>query len=437
MLEVAEKRLAASFMQLRLLPQLDFGVALLLLRFCISPRVAFLAGQLPDVVIGALAPRWDAAIAACLTSMFRCSPPARCFVSGPGGLDISVLAEELHVLRLNGWSRAKVAIGQCLPSLAHLTVIPAVPTHPVHAEVVRAWEALPLAVAGADGVRSPFADAAPTTAPPPSTTKAAVVAAQHKLSNALSTTRRAAVRAGLTPLGRLLWERAADTGAKHWLNMTPLYASRRLSSDEHRVATCIWLHGDIAELIGGSAEPTGRSTMRADRAGRIHRHHRVARTYADLCFEAGHRVWIEAPVFPEFTDATSTKARGGVLWGSLRRIDVLATPIGGLTGHAIDPRVMDPARSDLLERWAASASSPCPLKAAEDVKYAHYADLPLAWKLRPCGHACRKGPWAPAHTLVSTRWRWRSPPGATAASFRLATGWTACAASSTAAWYSR
>ena len=45
------------------------------------------------------------------------------------------------------------------------------------------------------------------------------------------------------------------------------------------------------------------------------------------------RVWIEAQVFPEFTDAMSTKARGGVLQGSSRRIDVLAT----LTGHAIDP----------------------------------------------------------------------------------------------------
>ena len=183
--------------------------------------------------------------------------------------------------------------------------------------------------------------------------------------------------------------------------MTPLYASRRLSSDEHRVATCIWLHGDIAELIGGSAEPTGRSTMRADRAGRIHRHHGVARTYADLCFEAGHRVWIEAPVFPEFTDATSTKARGGVLRGSLRRIDVLATPIGGLTGHAIDPRVMDPARSDLLERWAASASSPCPLKAAEDAKHEHYADLPLAWTLRPCGHGTQGDMGPGAHACVN------------------------------------
>ena len=117
--------------------------------------------------------------------------------------------------------------------------------------------------------------------------------------------------------------------------------------DENGLVSCLDTSlelGDIAELIGGSAEPTGRSTMRADRAGRIHRHHGVARTYADLCFEAGHRVWTEAPVFPEFSDAMSTKARGGVLRGSLRRIDVLATPIGGLTGHAIDPRVMDPAR---------------------------------------------------------------------------------------------
>jgi hypothetical protein len=141
--------------------------------------------------------------------------------------------------------------------------------------------------------------------------------------------------------------------------------------------------------------------MRADRTGRIHRHHGVARTYADMCLEAGNRVWTEASVFPEFTDAMSTTARGGVLRGSSRRIDVLATPIGGLTGHAIDPRVMDPATPRLLERWAASAVSPCPLETAEDVKFAHYADLPLAWTLRPCGHGTQGDMGPGAHACVN------------------------------------
>ena len=311
-----------------------------------------------------------------------------------------VLAGALHGLRLNGWSRAKSAIGEFLPSLSYLTVIPAAPTHPVHAEVARAWHALPQAVAGAKGVLSPFFVDAPTTAPPPSTIKAAVVASQHKLSAALSCMQRSVVRTGLSPLGRLLWERAADKGAKHWLNTTPLYASRRLSSDEYRVAACLWLHGDIAELVG-TADPSGRSLMRADRAGRIYRHHGVARTYADLCIEAGNRVWTEAAVFPEFTDAMSTAARGGVERGSSRRIDVLATPMGGLTGHAIDPRVLDPGSPALLERWAASSDSPCPLEAAEHVKLVHYADLPLAWTLRPCGHGTQGDMGPGAHACAN------------------------------------
>ena len=62
---------------------------------------------------------------------------------------------------------------------------------------------------------------------------------------------------------------------------------------------------------------------------------------------------------------------------------------------------MDPARSDLLERWAASASSPCPLKAAEDAKHEHYADLPLAWKLRPCGHGTQGDMGPGAHACVN------------------------------------
>jgi len=404
MLATAEKRLAVSFQQLQLLPQLDFGAALQLLRFCISPRVAYLAGQLPDSVVGALAPRWDTAINACLTAMFRSAPPARCFVSGPGGLDIVVLAEEMHMLRLNGWSRAKTTIDEFLPALRHLTSFSAQPAHPVHAEVARAWQALQPTVSGADGVLSPFAaPAAPSTAPLPSTYKAAVdaaAAAQGKLSAALSKCKRAAVRAGLTPLGRLLWERAADKGAKAWLDMAPIYAARKLTSDQYRVAASIWLHSGIAEL-SSLADPSGRSLMRADRAGHVYRHHGLARTYADLGLEAGHRVWTEAPVFPEFSASMDTAARGGVASGSSRRIDVLTVPTGALTGMAIDPTVLDPATPVLLARWCSAADVPCPLKAAELVKRAHYADLPRDWELFPCGHGTQGDMGPGGHACVN------------------------------------
>ena len=39
--------------------------------------------------------------------------------------------------------------------------------------------------------------------------------------------------------------------------MAPLYPSRRLTSEQARVATLLWLHGTIAELAG-TADPTGR-----------------------------------------------------------------------------------------------------------------------------------------------------------------------------------
>jgi hypothetical protein len=380
----AEKRLAPSFAALALLPQLPFGVALQLLRFCISPRTAYLASQLPDTVVGALAPRWDGAIRKCLTAMFKGEPHARCFVSGPGGLDIAVLGEQMHMLRLNGWSRSKTTIDDFFPALRHLTTFEADSTHPVHAEVVRAWHALPNAVSGADGVLAPFsAPAAPTTAPPPSPDKAAVVAAQRKLSRTLSAWHCGQIRAALTPLGRLLWERASGKGAKQWLNTAAKFASVRMDGETARVATCVWLNAPIAELAA-STDPTGRTMMRCDRAGKVRRHNSVARVFADLGIEAGHRVWTEAAIFPEFSPAMSQAARQGVARGSARRMDVVTVSPGITPGMAIDGTVVDPATPALLDSWANAVVAACPLEAAEEVKRAHYADTPPAFVCWPC-----------------------------------------------------
>ncbi len=85
-----------------------------LLRFCISPRTAYLASQLPDTVVGALAPRWDVAVSKCVPHRLVEGRASRCFVSGPGGLNFAVLdgraLEQMHMLRLNGWSCAKTNI---------------------------------------------------------------------------------------------------------------------------------------------------------------------------------------------------------------------------------------------------------------------------------------------------------------------------------------
>jgi hypothetical protein len=126
--------------------------------------------------------------------------------------------------------------------------------------------------------------------------------------------------------------------------------------------------------------------MRADRAGKIRRHNGVARVLADLCLEAGHRVWTEAPIFPEFSAEMSQAARRGVARGSSRRMDVVTASPTHLRGLAIDPTVVNPATPALLDRWAnAEEEADCPLKAVEDEKRAHYADTPPAYTLHPCG----------------------------------------------------
>ena len=332
--------------------------------------------------------------------MFHSSPPARCFVDGPGGLGIPLLAAEMHMLRLNGWSRAKATIDEFFPELRRLTYFTVASTHPVHAEVVRAWHALPPTVSSGDGVLPPFADpAAPTTAPPPFTDKAAVVAAQRKLSEAFTNWRRGQIRARLTPQGRLLWERAAGKGAKEWLDMAPLYPSRRLTSEQARVATLLWLHRAIAELGTelGTADPAGRSLLRADRAGRIHRHGGVVIPYADMFVEAGYQVWTEAQILPEFDDSMSAAARGGVASGSARRMGVAAVPPDtSLTAHAADPSVLDGAAPEFPEAWCRSVVVPCPLEAAENVKRVHYGDLAPRWSFSV--PMVRRGTWGRART---------------------------------------
>jgi hypothetical protein len=177
-LERARKRLRPSLAQLALLPELDFGDAMLILRKSIVPRARFLAGVLPPAVMGVVAAEWDKAIEACLTLMFRAPPHPRCFPSGPGCLGITKMVDELALCRVNGWARAKDVVKAIFPRLAHLTVIPAGSTHPVHAEVLSAWAALPASATTADGVLSPLAPAAPNTASPPSTDDKAAVAAR-------------------------------------------------------------------------------------------------------------------------------------------------------------------------------------------------------------------------------------------------------------------
>ena len=102
-------------------------------------------------------------------------------------------------------------------------------------------------------------------------------------------------------------------------------ALHRWHSVWYRVATLIWLNGNIAELAD-LPDPSGLSFMRADRAGRVRRHNGLARTYADLAHEAGQKVWTEALIFPDFPASMSARARRGVQSGAQRRMDVVTIP---------------------------------------------------------------------------------------------------------------
>jgi hypothetical protein len=114
--DIARKRLSTSMVQISLLPQLDFGDAMLILRKSIVPRARFLASVMPPDALAVVATEWDAAIVDCLTSMFRSTLHPRCFPSGPGCLGISKMVAELALDRVNGWARSKEVVENEAPS---------------------------------------------------------------------------------------------------------------------------------------------------------------------------------------------------------------------------------------------------------------------------------------------------------------------------------
>jgi hypothetical protein len=327
--ERARKRLRSSLDQVALLPELDFGDAMLILRKSIVPRARYLAGVLPPSVMAEAAAEWDAAIESCLTRMFKSAPHPRCFPSGPGCLGISKMVDELALDRVNGWARAKEVVEQHFPRLAHLTVIPAdtaaaaavaAITHPVHVEVVSAWRPLPAAVRAADGVFSPLESPSPNTASPPSTKdKAAVENPRRKLSKAFSKHLRTTVRRSLDPLGQALFDASASPGARAWADATPLPWVPNLGGDRMRVAHGLWFGAPIPELAG-EQDPMGRARLRRDASGRVVLHIGLVSGVGDLLVDSGFRVWTEVKgIYGAFPDSMPAAARRGVANGADRR----------------------------------------------------------------------------------------------------------------------
>ena len=294
-----------------------------------------------------LAREWDAAILKCLTRLFQGAPPhERCFLSGPGGLDIRIVAEELALLRCLSCSRAVDCIRTCMPALASLTLQSA--PQPLHAEIDAAWHALPAAVRCAEHVRHPMSPTAPAapTPPPPSIDPKAEVSPRRALTTAFTASRREDLFHRLDDVDRVLLEASSSKGARAWADATPTYANRQMSSTHERIAFSIWLGAeDVAELAG-SADPRGRDLLRADSAGRVHRHTAMVDAIGDLEREAKCSVWPEVTgMFMAYRDDHPAVARGRSPRsdGAKRRIDLVAYDNKDLAGRLIDPTIVDPA----------------------------------------------------------------------------------------------
>ena len=226
--------------------------------------------------------------------MFAGAPPhPRCFLAGGGGLDITVISEELSLLRVLSSSRALDCIRTYMPRLKQLTVPSSPPTHPVHIEIQAAWDSLPASVSGAAGVRHPLTPPAPPppparnarTASPPSTDSEAAVTERRALSAAMAAHRREALFLSMGELDRTLLEASHGKHGRAWADVTPTYACYHMTSTQARLAYCIWLGGEVAELRG-AADPRGRDRLRSDAAGRMLRHTAVCDSIGDMEKEA-------------------------------------------------------------------------------------------------------------------------------------------------------
>jgi hypothetical protein len=165
-----------------------------------------------------------------------------------------------------------------------------------------------------------------------------------------------------------------------------------MTSTQERLAYCLWLGGVVAELANTS-DPRGRSLLRADKAGKTLRHTAVVNAIGDLEAEAKRVVWHEVVgMFGPFPPGMSAAARGRVKEGEQRRIDLVSID-RDLGGSLIDPTVVDPVTPTEVAA-AAVAPVPTPNRAvdkAEQVKVAHYPDVPRGFRLCPVGLTTQAG----------------------------------------------
>ena len=215
---------------------------------------------------------------------------------------------------------------------------------------------------------------------------------RRALSAAMAAHRREALFLSMDELDRTLLEASHGKHGRAWADVTPTYACYHMTSTQARLAYCIWLGGEVAELRG-AADPRGRDRLRNDAAGRVLRHTAACDSIGDMEKEAGHNVWTEVTgLFGPFPLDMPASARGQVTNGEARRIDLVTTD-RSLEGKLIDPTVQDPATPGAVAA-AAVAPEADPnrvLNDAEAVKHAHYPDTPPGFKLHPVALSTQMG----------------------------------------------
>ena len=215
---------------------------------------------------------------------------------------------------------------------------------------------------------------------------------RRALSEAMAAHRRKALFLSMDDLDRTLLEASCGKHGRAWADITPTYACYHMTSTQARLAYCIWLGGEVAELRG-TADPRGRDRLRNDAAGHVIRHTAVCDSIGDMEKEAGHNVWTEVTgLFGPFPPDMPASARGQVTNGESRRIDL------AITNRSLEGQLLDPTVQDAATPTAVAAAAVAPeadpnrvLNAAEAVKKAQYPDTPPGFKLYPIAISTQMG----------------------------------------------
>lgn len=316
------------------------------------------------------------------------------------------MSDEFAINRLNGWDRSMRIVRTYWPDLTHLTDFSDSSSHPVHREVLAAWESLPdMVKLGAD-VWSPMVAA---TSPD----KEAPIS-RHALTDSYAANQFGDISASLDQRGRLLLHLSAESGAGAWLDVYPRFPESRLSDSECRIAVQLWLHAPLSNLGGAAlaADPSGRTALRSSTAERIASHDGVKVVLCDALVESGHRTYPEVPGLygPHPGNAEGDRS------GADRRLDWWASLLASGKQITGDVCRVDGAtdawlrHADILQQ---------PLQAAiraekgKVTKYDSPGDRPVGTTFYACavGTQCELGPGAQAFvTYLATQLALRASP---------------------------